>query len=230
MKILVVGEGPHDIGGSEWSSSKGEYDRLPGWLHVILEKLCGQQIEIEAIDRKQLASPSKKHQPLPDRHGGKALAARLKAKTDECNLVVFMADTDSKDDRDWREHYDCILDGFSRIADGPPAVACLPKSASESWLLADTEAWRILGLTALNQLPREPEKLSGKRNDPKGDHPHRIFTRICGMADVKDGRETRVDVLRHSNPDTLQQKCPLSFGAFRRDLANASSAVAPSPA
>jgi hypothetical protein len=221
MKVLVVGEGPHDMGCSEWSDSKGEYDRLPGWLHVILEKLCGQGLTIEAIDRKQLASPSKKHQPLPDRHGGKALAARLKAKTDECNLVVFMADTDSKDDRDWREHYDCIRDGFSRIAGGPPAVACLPKSASESWLLADADAWRELGLTALNELPKEPEKLSGKRNDPKGDHPHQIFTRICDMAKVADSRETRVEIFRHSKPDTLRQKCPVSFAAFHQDLAAA---------
>jgi hypothetical protein len=225
MKVLVVGEGPGDIGCSEWSAGKGEYDRLPGWLQVILEKLCGQGLTIEAIDRKLLPSPSKKHQPLPNRHGGKALAARLKAKTEKYDLVVFMADTDSKDDGEWKAHYNCIHDGFGKITDGPPAVACLPKSASESWLLADADAWGELGLTALNELPKEPEKLSGKRNDPKGDHPHRIFTRICDMAGVTDSRETRVKVFRNSEPNTLEQKCPLSFAAFRQDLAGAAPAV-----
>lgn len=227
MKILVVGEGPHDIGCSEWSDRKGDYDRLPGWLHVILEKLCGQNLTIEAIDRKQLKPPSKKHQPLPGRHGDKALTARLKAKIEQYDLVVFMADADSKDDQDWREHYDCILDGFKKIADGPPAVACLPKSASESWLLADAKAWRELGLTALNELPNEPEELSGQRNNPASNHPHQIFTRICAKASVADSRETRVEIFRHSEPKTLQQKCPVSFAAFWQDLAEAGCAAHP---
>ena len=94
------------------------------------------------------------------------------------DLVIFMADTDSVDDRDWDQHHAWIADGFSRIPEGPPGVACLPKCASESWLLSDEAAWTQLGLGDPSELPDRPEVLSGARGDPEGNHPHRLFARV----------------------------------------------------
>jgi len=138
-----------------------------------------------------------------------------------------MADTDIVDDTDWDEHHAWIIDGFSRIPDGPAGVAGLPKCASESWLLSDEAAWRQLGLEDPSELPNQPEALSGKRDDPESNHPHQRFTRVCENAGVSDSRETRVEVAEHSTMAIVARKCPKSFVAFWSELASTGWAMAP---
>ncbi|QQP93588.1 hypothetical protein IGS68_31685 (plasmid) [Skermanella sp. TT6] len=228
MRVLVVGEGPHDVGlRNVWCERTARHVDHPGWLQVYIRKLArpGEPWEIVAIQSRQIVltgGQRRSHMPLPEGHGAKALAARLKAEIDGFDMVIFMADADSADDREWDRHYGWIRNGFDRIADGPAAVACLPKCSSESWLLSDAEAWMQTGLDDPRDLPPRPEELSGHRHDPASNHPHRLFTRICRSAGVEDCRETRVEVAGRSDMDTVARKCPKSFVAFRRDLAQSS--------
>ena len=136
------------------------------------------------------------------------------------DLVVFMADADSNKTRDWNRTRSDILDGFHRV-EGPNGVPCVPMSTSESWLLADGQAWQGVGLTKLNLLPKKPETIWGARNDPQGNHPHQVFRRACGAAGVRDSRETRVNLAHSSSLARLQAACPRSFTAFIRDTESA---------
>lgn len=129
-----------------------------------------------------------------------------------------MADADSNDPGDWREKYDEIRAGFERINNEVKAIACVPMSASESWLLSDANAWREMGLQDCGILPTEPEKIWGERRNPDGDHPHQFFARICRAAHVCDDRETRVNVASVSNSQILEEKCPISYACFATDL------------
>jgi hypothetical protein len=233
MRVLVIGEGPHDIGErDQWCARTKTYIDLPGWLHIFLRKFVepNKSIEITSLRSREILLTDRlrrENMPLPARHGAKALAAMFKAKSEGFDLLVFMADTDSNDDRDWDQHHACIIEGFSKIPNGPFAIACLPKSASESWLLSDEAAWNKLGLPDLSPLPTRPETLSGDRNNPEGNHPHRIFTRVCGQASVSDSRETRVEVAEGSMLATVARKCPKSFGAFWKELAAAGGTAPP---
>ncbi len=199
---------------------------------MLLKKLAGPQaaVEITAIRRDDLFLSDqlrRKNMPLPAGHGVKALAAWIKAKIEGYDAVIFMADADSPDDRNWRRHHDQIRDGFSREKGGPAAVVCLPKSASESWLLADKQAWLAIGLSGPDILPDAPERIWGQRDGPDGNHPHRAFARVCAAANVDDCRETRVDIAERSTAVAVGASCPLSFGAFWQELTAAGLAPPP---
>lgn len=148
------------------------------------------------------------------------MASKFRAKSEGYDVVVFMADADTKKLNEWRKKRADILDGFCRV-DGVDSVPCLPMSTSESWLLADAQAWDKLGLDNLAALPKQPEKIWGERKDPESNHPHQYFRRICDEAGVSDSREIRVQLADLVNCKTVQKTCPNSFVAFVNDISAA---------
>jgi hypothetical protein len=221
MKIMVCGEGSHDIGRDEWNPQDRSRRRVDGWLQSLLRNL-GLNIE-ELVPRMRrsivlLPRDERRHRPMPEGHGAKALAAKIIAEAEKCDLVIFMADADSPDPREWSRIRNQILDGFGRV-DGQPAVACVPMSTSESWLLSDLDAWEEFGLRCGGLLPPRPERIWGAPNNPAGNHPHQVFARVCRNAGVADSRETRVQIATDSDIETITRKCPTSFQTFRGDVA-----------
>ncbi len=223
IKVLVCGEGRHDVGEPKRPSGKEATAGDEGWLQAFLRRLIPADTTFVVVQRRDLVlqrRQQREYQPLPKGHGGKALASKIRAATGGYALVVFMADADSNKRRDWDRTRSDILDGFDRVQ-GPNGVPCVPMSTSESWLLADGRAWQGIGLTQLNLLPQKPETLWGSRNDPKGNHPHQLFRRVCDAAGVRDSRETRVDLAHSSRLDTLRSSCPRSFATFIADTESA---------
>ena len=223
IKVLVCGEGPHDIGESKRRSGGAGTADEAGWLQTVLSRLIPEETKFVVVKRRELVlqrRQQERYQPLPQGHGKKALLCKIRARVGEYDLVVFMADADSNKRRDWDRKRSDILDGFGRVQ-GPNGVPCVPMSTSESWLLADGRAWRGIGLTKLNLLPNKPEQIWGSPNDPKGNHPHQVFRRVCDAAGVRDSRETRVNVAHSSNLETLHSACPTSFAAFVGDTESA---------
>lgn len=233
MRVLIIGEGPHDVGvRDQWCDREKRLIDYPGWLQVFIRKLAKPNVDVEitAIQSREIVLAPKfrqKYRPLPSGHGEKALAAKFKGKTENYDVVIFMADTDSKDNGDWDKHHAWISEGFSKLTGGPHCVVCLPKCASESWLLADSKAWIELGLAETSELPAYPEDCWGKRNDPEGGHPHAKFAKICQNAGVSDSRVTRVSVAELSNMKTIHEKCPKSFGPFWAEFSAAGGANPP---
>ena len=212
IRVLVCGEGIHDIG-----TTGPEQD--DGWLQPLLRKLAGDDLEIVTVRRQQLyidRREKRRLQPLPQGHGANALACKVRANLGDYDLVVFMADADSNERQVWRRKRSDILNGFSRIP-GVEGIACVPMSASESWLLADEGAWREVGLRDTAELPSQPEMIWGRRNDPQSNHPHQFFRRICTRADVSDSRSTRVSLAVRSRIQALEARCPISFTPFAED-------------
>lgn len=192
-------------------------------MHVICKRFLGTRDDLRLEVRRRsdiqiLAGDRRKYQPLPNGHGAKALAARLAAGKDGFNAVVYMADADTNDVAVWCQKYADILDGFSRVQNGVAAIACVPMSASESWFLADADAWKDLGLTNPVILPSHPEAIWGARDDPNGNHPHRLFKRVCVAADQPDSRETRCELAMKTDLSLLGRKCQRSFGEFVKDM------------
>lgn len=223
MKILLCGEGAHDIGVlDQWSIHPDKQMEKPGWLQVLLRKIFEKEdVEFILVPRSRLVSlpRSDLKPPAPKGHGEKARISKFRALTDKCDLVVFMLDADTTDISEWKRKRDEVIAGFEAIAGDVKAVACIPMSASESWILSDSEAWKKVGLTNLSALPKKPEEIWGVRNDPDSGHPHCYFKRICSAANLSDNRETRVDVMTATSLEEVGKKCPASFKAFLADLA-----------
>jgi len=221
MRVLICGEGPHEIGQPRfWCSRTKDYISLEGWMHII----CGRMLPDSQFEVRRrsaitlLDRERRRFMPLPDGHGAKSLAARLIAQREGFHVVIYMVDGDTNQLAEWRRKRDEVLDGFRRAENGVLAIACIPMAASESWMLSDQEAWMAKGLTEPHILPKRPEEIWGLRDDPEGDHPHRYFYRVCVASDLPDSRETRCELAELTDLNTLKKQCPNSFGAFVSDM------------
>ena len=228
MKILLCGEGPHDVGRESWSTKKGAWDAEPGWLQPLVTKLASDteangNVEFEIRERRELTllpRISANFKPLPPGHGKKALAAALMAKSLGAKVVVFMVDADSNRSADMDGIRHQIRDGFTVANDaslGSSGVACVPMSTSESWLLADASAW-ISACGTHPTLPKNPEMLWGTRDDPDGDHPKHYFRRSAEAVGLPDSPTTRGDLAAKTDIDVLAASCPNSFAGFATEL------------
>jgi hypothetical protein len=219
-RILICGEGPHDIGSDVWDSQNRRHVQSDGWLQCILRKLVAERIEFIRCERRELVLLPRQQRnlkPLPAGHGKKAAAAMFRGQSAGCDIVVFMVDADSPDRLDWKRIRDEITAGLSKF-DNAKGVACVPMSASESWLLADREAWLQLGLEDGHVLPRRPEHIWGEKHDPSSDRPHNYFARMCELVRKTDSREIRVELGNALAIETLKERCPISFKSFAAEL------------
>jgi len=221
MKIMICAEGTHDMGEKAWNDKTRSYSERNGWIQVLLDKAAPRLriSEVMRVRRRELVSIGKVKLPAGlDGHGVKAFYAIRKAKREGCDAVIFMADADTKDKMEWAKKHQDIVDGFTAAETDKVGVPCVPKAASESWLLCDDSAWLRFDDKAKIKLPPKPEELSGERSDPKSNHPHQMFKRICDECGCSDSRETRCDVANDSSIAKIKEKCPLSFNAFLDDL------------
>lgn len=232
MKILVVGEGKHDIGARVWREKEKCYADEPGWLQALIRRIAkpGLDFTITAIRRSDIKLTDvnkRKLMPLPEGHGAKALAAMQKAIIEDYNVVIFMADLDSNQERDWDQHIKYIHLGYSRISSDKKitGIACLPKSTSESWILSDVDAWIQSGLeeedaAALRALP--PETLWGTPSDPKGNHPKQVFNKFkAKLRGSRDETALRVEIISASTPNNIISRCSVSFAGFMKECKDA---------
>ncbi len=202
----------------------GLMSAIEGWMQIFLRKLWPdvEALSFMTIRRTQLGTvPVTK--PRPAGHGEKAYQAMLTAAAEGCGLVVFMVDADTTDSRDWERKRDEIQAGFEAARQNLIGIACVPMSASESWLMADDVAWQLMGLRDPAILPQRPETIWGPRDDPAGNHPHRYFKRVCDRANQPDNYTTRREIAERSALETLMRRCPVSFAGFQAELARSVS-------
>lgn len=216
---MLCGEGPHDVGRIEqWSIKKQTQVVEEGWLQPLLKKYAYDEgIEFEIVPRARLVKlPGPQKAPLPSGHGAKAFIAKFRAKSSNCDAVVFMLDGDTSADADWKGKLAEVQSGFDLVTGDTISIACVPKSTSESWLLSDEQAWNAVSGQNVD-LPEKPEELWGLPNDAESSHPKSAFVKTCEKAGLTNSTETRRALMEAASVETLRQKCPLSFQAF--DLA-----------
>jgi hypothetical protein len=228
-KVLLVGEGPCDIGdlAKEPSFRKGK----EGFLQPLLRTMAGDEIEIEFQGRKLTHLPKK---PLGKPRAGKlqaenasqalALAAALGA-----NALVLSFDTDKTSgapakrverQRRLRELRKSAEHGFGHARAGDPDVAAIPTAIAipcrmiEAWALGDREA--LAGLLEISpgdlEPYREPEDLWGDDEDRDSSHPKCVWKRVT--SDRVEFAEIGAAVA----PTALAKACPDSFPPFADDV------------
>ncbi len=219
---MICAEGKGDIGvADEWCGRTKGYVTLDGWLQPLIRSIKGPDVEMIVRRRSDLTilpKDAKGLLPMPPGHGAKALIAMRAAVLGSYDAVVFMVDADTTDIGRWKEIERQIFDGFSRVANAVVGIACIPMSTSESWLLADIKAWTTLTGASGLPLPSKPEEIWGKRDDPKANHPHQLFARICVQAGQGDDHSTRRYIAELMDAEAICRACPISFVPFYTSL------------
>ena len=219
-RILLYGEGRHDIGREDWDKRNSRWVPSDGWLQPIIRNIRGPGDELEARALKDLVLlPSGK---VPVSHlsalGRKALAAALRAETDGFAAVVLVTDTDSVSPIDHATKIEDMDTGFEAYAGPVATVAGSPMGMSEAWLLSDAAAWTSLGATDHSERPAHPEQSWGHADDPESGRPKFVFGRMCKKNGLADHSGTRADVADGSDPQEISAKCPISFPPFATSI------------
>ncbi|MEO6216713.1 MAG: hypothetical protein ABIO86_11830 [Sphingomonas sp.] len=224
MKILICAEGKNDIGCKDrWDDKSKSYVNTHGWMQPMIYKVNDNNNnliinEIRRQDLTILPKNGKVYQPWPHGHGAKALLAKRYAVSGSYDVVIFMVDADSVAENRWTDISNEIDEGFSKINGDVVCITCIPVSMSESWLLADKESWLLATGYGGDGLPDQPENIWGARNDPAGNHPHRLFARICLDAEVEDSSDLRALLSEHADIIVVANRCPISFAPYLNAL------------
>jgi hypothetical protein len=227
VKVLLCAEGPHDMGLSEWCDRSRAYRTVEGWMQPVIRKLVTGDCELVFRCRRRtdlIRQPGDRSRAPKGGHAEKAFYAMRIAKTEGADMLVFMVDNDrgKRDRQRWQTICQDIWRGFDAAGNPVPAAACIPVSASESWLLADADAWMACGLpeTHAAMLPGDPEAIWGQRDDPRSQHPHHYFDAVCAAAGHIKGVHGRNILAERLGIDAVKGKCPISFKPFADAVAS----------
>ena len=236
-RVLIVAEGPSEIGGlnalSGFSRTSGRNSPpvVEGYIPPMLRKLLDTAVAIEA---QRVTRIGRFETPLKG-HADRAAKALVIAATSGYSLLVFVKDVDrqpgkKKSARERKKKLSAmhaeIEKGFGRVKDASDVVRvkATPCRMIEAWALGDADAVATVGGRGANraEVPARPEGIWGAEDDPKSLHPKCALRRALGReADAK----ALQDLASEAQPEVLKQTCPESFMPFAREVAAAADAL-----
>jgi hypothetical protein len=230
-KVLLVGEGPCDIG--DLASQPAYREGREGFLQPLLRSMTGDEIELEFEGRKLVHLPKQPRgrRPAGELQAENASRALALASALEMNALVLAFDTDKtpgtsakkvERQRRLRELRKSAEHGFEHTrkddadaAEIPTAIA-VPCRMIEAWALGDRDALGALLDTPGRELDYDPpEELWGDEQDSASNHPKRVWQRVT------KGRIDFSEIGEAASPRTLAKACPDSFPPFAEDVERA---------
>jgi hypothetical protein len=195
-----------------------------GVLKALIEKcapisvVCVTHSEIKHIRVGKLKT-QKHGKDKEDALDRKAYIRRLAhyANEQDSDYIAYHQDAGRQFDRVYRD----VNSEFEEYRDaGFKCMAIVPKEMTESWLLADEKAYiNTFGRKpARPALPNNPEDIWGKKENPGSNYPKHYLNRVLMQYHMTPNRETYEQLATGSDADTLQARCPKSFGRLIRDL------------
>jgi len=227
-KVLLVGEGPCDIG--DLAVQPAYREGREGFLQPLLRSMVGEEIELELEGRKLVHLPK---EPRTRRRAGELQAenasrALALASALDANALVLAFDTDKTPGarakrlerrRRLRELRASAERGFEHTraddedAAGIQTAIAIPCRMIEAWGLGDRAALaKLLEVSARDLDYGEPEDLWGDEEDPGSDHPKCVWQRVTA------GRLAFSEIGAEADPAALAKACPDSFPPFAADV------------
>lgn len=208
MKILIMGEGPTDV---------GYIDNQTGFVEgPVCVLLRHSQRSLRTLHGQ----------------GKYAWWEKEKAIEEGADVALFYCDADREGGEDSRDRKNCkkrfdevkkgIEDGFAAY-EGENQVrtmAVVAVKMIESWLMADPESFnKAFGKpknskSNRNMFPKNPELEWGAKNQPQSNYPKNQIKRILDQYQQEPNRDTFRKLAEEANIDVLKEKCPISFSDF----------------
>jgi hypothetical protein len=136
--VFVSGEGSTDIG----NNAIGPMAKL---VDFKIREKCNIEYEFEIIHKRELKK--KGYLTLPGKKPkrkyffdntyclSEIIKKKLEGRENELLLVIFFRDSDTTEQKEWKEKYDSIIKGFKE-GQCERGIPMLPKTSSEVWLLS----------------------------------------------------------------------------------------------
>lgn len=212
IRVLFVGEGPHDIG----RGGSGQDSPAGGVVAGLARRACPQ---IAADSPAMRWTELVRFKPGHVRGKGlrdKAALAVLLSHRRGCAGTICVVDRDRDQDRlpALREG---LADGVAAHAPGHAAVCGEAVESIESWTLGARSALAVeLGLpesAIAAAFPRRPEELY--QNSGTAEHrPKDLLQRLAERVHRADGQSLREAVAAQTDVDELAAHCPQGFAPF----------------
>jgi hypothetical protein len=215
VRVLFVGEGPHDIGRHD-RFAPDEAQR-PGVVQVLARKVCPALDEDSpALRWAELArfDPTAKKKGFAAKMKAAALIAERRLA---CDGLVCVTDRDRDDDR------------ARQVTEGAAALASTTRVAY-GIAVESVEAWTLGAPKALAEALDVPEKVVRAayphvavealyQNSGVSEHrPKDLLGRIAALAHQDSGQALRVAVAERTDTDALELACPEGFAPFAASL------------
>jgi len=210
IKVIVCGEGPTDVGKMDCDTSKW----IPGPAIAYIKNASTPKLQIDGIQKNKL--PRIQKAKCKKGHSVKAERLCRYAILKSYKVAICYVDCDNND---FETIYQDITFGFSFYSNQVIGIPMIPKAMIESWLLADEKAFiKVFGKKPSKPpLPKKPESLWGKKEDPNSNYPKKVLKLIVSQFNNKP-EDWRYALARNSNSKTLLLKCPESYGRFLCDM------------
>ncbi|HPV00639.1 MAG TPA: hypothetical protein PLR23_06680 [Candidatus Cloacimonas acidaminovorans] len=210
IKVIVCGEGPTDVGKKDCDTSEW----IPGPAIAYIKNASTPKLQIDGIQKNKL--PRIQKAKCKKGHSVKAERLCRYAILKSYKVAICYVDCDNND---FETIYQDITFGFSFYSNQVIGIPMIPKAMIESWLLADEKAFiKVFGKKPSKPpLPKKPESLWGKKEDPNSNYPKKVLKLIVSQFNNKP-EDWRYALARNSNSKTLLLKCPESYGRFLCDM------------
>ena len=210
IKVIVCGEGPTDVGKMDCDTSKW----IPGPAIAYIKNASTKKLQIDGIQKNKL--PRIQKAKCKKGHSVKAERLCRYAILKSYKVAICYVDCDNND---FEAIYSDISCGFSFYSNQVIGIPMIPKAMIESWLLADEKAFiKVFGKKPSKPpLPKKPESLWGKKEDPNSNYPKNVLKRVVSQFNDKP-EDWRYALARNSSSKTLSIKCPVSYGKFLCDM------------
>ena len=208
MKIMVCCEGPTDIGP----------------ITAFMKKCVpAVKLDIDCKSHSDLRKTTLLKSELPrgfikegKRINRIAYIRRLwhEANKAKCDHIGLHQDLDHQ--KAEKIYHDVHEEFNSIIPSSIKRIAIVPKEMTESWLLADENAYPAIPNEP--KLPSKPEELWGQKSNPQSDHPYNYFVRVLAQFRLSDNREVYAQIAEKIDIEVLRKCCPFSFEKFCMDM------------
>ena len=208
--VLLIGEGPHEIGHEEDVPLDGA--NLPS-LAVLVRRLLGNAENARFVCRRGSSIRITHRGKMSGRFGKRVWSAVRYAGRNGFRAVVFVVDRDGLKNtgrlaelKEGRDHHG---------VEGLPCAVGTAIEAFDAWMIPDTGAIRAAGGDASGVHPG-PESLNGKAGT--GRHPKDIANAIFGTKGGTGLGPKYAIVAEHVDLELLQRACPQGFAPFAAEV------------
>ena len=207
-RVLVFGEGPHEIGRKvDTELSCEELPALPRLVHRFADEpksatyVCRRFKDVRAVHGKGRKFTTK------------VIRAMRQAQRDGFLGAVIVMDRDRQPDR---ERIDALRQGRDAADDAgcPPCAVGTAVETFDAWMIADADGIKTAGGDP-TKAPPNPESLDAKAG-PR--HPKDVAHDVFGAAEGSGLGEKYAHVAREADLTTLERNCPKSFAPFAKEV------------